>query len=91
VDEKSKARGRAFTHAESRGKLLATGDHLSSAMEWPGVRDKPTRKREARLLTKQEQPLYSGCVKALPLAYSGPIFKNSGVASDFSSLISFFF
>jgi len=68
MDAKSKARGRAFTHAESGGKLLATGGHLSSAMEWPGVRDRPTRKREARLLTKEEQLLYSGCGKALPLA-----------------------
>jgi hypothetical protein len=42
-------------------------------MEWRGVRDKPAKKREARLLTKGEQLLYSGCVKALPLAYCGPM------------------
>jgi hypothetical protein len=48
-------------------------DGSGSAMEWRGVGDKPAKKREARLLTKGEQLSYSGCVKALPLAYSGPM------------------
>jgi hypothetical protein len=42
-------------------------------MEWRGVGDMPAKKREARLLTKGEQLPYSGCAKALPLAYSGPM------------------
>ena len=42
-------------------------------MEWRGVGDKPAKKREARLLTKGEQLPYSACVKALPLAFSGPM------------------
>jgi hypothetical protein len=41
-------------------------------MEWRGVGDKPAKKKEARLLTKGEQIPYSGCVKVLSLAYSGP-------------------
>jgi hypothetical protein len=40
-------------------------------MEWRGVGDKPAKKRETRLLTKGAQLPYSGCVKALPLAYPG--------------------
>jgi len=45
-------------------------------MEWRGVGDKPAKKEEARLLTKGEQFLYSGCVKALALAYSGLTAKG---------------
>ena len=48
-------------------------DGSGSAMEWRGVGDKPAMKREARRLTKGEQLPYSGCVKVLPLAYSGPM------------------
>jgi len=39
---------------------LPGGDPSGSAMEWRGVGDKPAKEREARLLTKEEQLLYSG-------------------------------
>jgi hypothetical protein len=70
-------------------------------MEWRGVGDKPTKKREARLLTKGEQLPYSGCVKALPLAYSRPmsmgkiggqdkiIWANSQMGGDVFSALRF--
>jgi hypothetical protein len=53
-------------------------------MEGRGVGDKPAKKREARLLTKGEQLPYSGGVKALPLAYSGPMsMGRTGGAREF--------
>ena len=48
-------------------------DGSGSAMEGRGVGDKPAKKREARLLTKGAQLPCSACMKALPLAYSGPM------------------
>ncbi len=69
---RTEARGRAFTHAESGAVSLPRIDSSGSEIEWRGVGDKPAKKEEARLLTKGEQLLYSGCMKALPLAYAGP-------------------
>ena len=67
----AKARGRAFTRAESGGKLLARGVIIRvSALEWRGVGDKSAKKRGAHLLSKGEQLLYSGWVKVLSRAYS---------------------
>ena len=65
-------RGEGPSRTLNRGEdSLPGSDPSGSAMEWRGVGDKPAKKRGARLLLKEEQPLYSGCVKALPLAYSG--------------------
>ena len=69
--DKSRAGGRAFTHAESGGTPLERIEGLGSAMEWRGVRDKPEKEREARMLPKKEQSPYSGCEKALPPAPRG--------------------
>jgi len=35
-------------------------------MEWQGVGDRPAKKREARLLSKGEQPPYSGARRPFP-------------------------
>jgi len=80
-------RGEGPSRTLSRGENSLLGDdHLSSAMEWRGIEDKPAKEREARLLTKEEQLLYSGCVKALPLAYSEPILKDWGWQGALHSL-----
>ena len=48
---------------------------MARVPQWNGgeLEIRPAKKREARLLTKGEQLPYSGCAKALPLAYSGPL------------------